>query len=185
MRQKLMIDMDVTITCDGIIDIVNEYLQTNYTSKDAKDYYVQSLIPKDKLHEFNKFFYERNLYHYTKLTPDAVEVLKYLNDKYDVYILTAYQLRNENDGAENHLKNKYQYLRETFPFLDTKKFIFTCDKSVVKGDIVVDDVITNLYSSYKQKILFSSYHNQDISEEELSAKGIIRVSSWKEIKELL
>lgn len=184
-RKKLMIDMDDVITLGGFLSVVNEYLGTNYTENDNAGYFFQDLIPDEKKSGFGDFFHSKNLYEYTTLAPDVVETMKYLNDKYDVYILTAYILKEDSKKSGIHLKNKYDYLYKTFPFLDPNKFIFTCDKSIVHGDIVIDDVKKNLYPGYETKILFTSYHNTNITDEELKSENIIRANNWKEIMELI
>lgn len=183
--KKLMIDMDDVICIGGFIDLVNEYLNTTHDINNITNYYVQDLMTEEEYEGFAKYFYNKNLYDYTVLSEDVVNVIKRLNDMYDIYIVTAYILKGKTDNAGNHINNKYNYLTKTFPFLDPHKFIFTSDKSVVRGDIVIDDRLSNLYPQYKTKLLFTSYHNKNITEEELNKLGVIRVNNFKEIEALL
>ncbi len=49
---------------------------------------------------------------------------KELNEKYDVYIVTAYIWKEDVIDAVTNLKNKFEYLNYWFPFIDINKFIF-------------------------------------------------------------
>lgn len=51
-------------------------------------------------------------------------------------------------------------------------------------DIRIDDKINNLDGS-ETKLLFSTWHNTDISEEELKRDNIVRVNSWYDIEKIL
>ena len=82
--KKLIIDLDDTITEKGFIRMVNEFLGTNYNQEDAGTYYVNDLIPKERMEEWVDFFNERNVYDYANVIDGAEDVLRKLNDKYDV-----------------------------------------------------------------------------------------------------
>ena len=51
-------------------------------------------------------------------------------------------------------------------------------------DIRIDDRLNNL-SGATTKLLFTAWHNKDLSKEELKKKNTIRVNSWKEIEDIL
>ena len=70
-----------------------------------------------------------------------------------------------------------------YPFLPSKNFIFTNDKSIIKADIRIDDKLGNLTSGIK--LLYPAHHNKDISDIELSKKEIIRVNDWYNIEDIL
>ena len=71
------------------------------------------------------------------------------------------------------------------PFIDPKKFIFLSDKELVDADIRIDDSIDKLKGKAELKLLFTAYHNKNISENELKGKKILRVNSWREIEDIL
>ena len=55
--RKIMIDLDDTIVEGGYLEVLNEYLGTNYTYQDTTDYFVESLLPEGKLDEYLEYFY--------------------------------------------------------------------------------------------------------------------------------
>ena len=134
--------------------------------------------------EYIKYFTSQNVYDYCNLNDNCYEVLNNLNKKYDVYICSAYVFKDNVSHSATMLKQKFNYLIKTFPFLDPKKFIFASDKKVINCDIKIDDVVDNL-SDAKIKLLFTCYHNKNISDNELKEKGILRTNDWNDIRKML
>ena len=58
------------------------------------------------------------------------------------------------------------------------------NNSIAIGAISIDDKIENLING-DIKLLYTAYHNKNISKEELEEKGIIRVNNWLEIEKIL
>ena len=110
--------------------------------------------------------------------------LKELNERFDIYIVTTYLWNEAKDISGINMMNKYYYLRETLPFIAPEKYIFASNKKIMNFDIRIDDRVKNLDGA-KTKLLFTAWHNKEISEVELKANNIIRVNNWGEVlKEL-
>lgn len=71
------------------------------------------------------------------------------------------------------------------PFIDPKRFIFLSDKELVDADIRIDDSVDKLKGKAEIKLLFTAYHNKNITADELKEKKLTRVNSWKEIEKIL
>ena len=181
--KKIMIDMDDVLVKDDFIGRISKFAGKKFTEDDAGSYYLQDLLG-DKKEAFFEEFKKINMYDSVELMDNVVEVVKKLNENYDVYICTAYIWREIIDDCGIILKQKYDYLREKFPFLDPFKFIFTASKNVIKADIKIDDRIDNLEGG-NIKLLYTAYHNKNISNEQLEKQGIIRVNNWLDIKKIL
>ena len=91
---------------------------------------------------------------------------------------------NKNNSGHFY-KHKYDFLINNFPFIDPENFIFTGAKNIFKADIKIDDRLNNLKGEVTTKLLFDSYHNHDISDEELSQLNVKRVHNWNEIADIL
>lgn len=184
--KKLMIDMDNVITDALFIEKVNEFLGTDYKMNEQKDFILQNLVPDDKKNAYWKYMLENSFYGTDcPLIEGAYEALEKLNKKYELYIVTAYLYTDSNpDISGVNLKNKYDYLKEKFPFISPKQYIFIENKNLINWDIAIDDRTINLESANK-KILMSAWHNRDLTDKELNKKGIVRVSTWKEIEKIL
>ena len=183
--KKLLIDMDDVICGKGFLAMVNEFLGTNYTEEDIPTYYIQDLVPEERKEAWTEFFKSKNIYDYTELLPDAVKVINSLCEKYEVYICTDFVFRDDEDKSADHLRNKFKYLKENFPNISARNYIFISNKNLVYCDIRIDDKVDNLYGDGETKILFTAYHNKYIKKEELEKLGIQRANNWKEIKKIL
>lgn len=183
--KKVMIDMDDVICDGGFLEVVNMFLGTSYKIEEIKDYYIQNLIPKEKNKEWIEFFDNNNFYNYAKLLPNAYEVIEKLNEKYEVYIGSAYVFVDEEKISGKLLQNKFEYLYKNLPFIKPEQYIFINNKELLNCEIKIDDKLSNLSGNAEVKLLFSAYHNKNISEEELKNKNVTRVNDWKDIENLL
>lgn len=98
---------------------------------------------------------------------DSVEVLKEMNQQYEVFIVSAAM------EFPNSLKDKYDWLMEHFSFFTWKQITLCGDKRLVSGDIMIDDHIRNLNTFNGKKYLYSSPHNMAVT-------GFERINNWEE-----
>ena len=183
--KKIAIDMDDVICDGGFLYLVNQFLGTQYTLKDIKSYYIQDVIPKERMEDWKKYYTKFNLYDHVNFLENAYDVIKKLNNYYELYILTAYVHRDVPEFSGDILKQKYDWLYKELPFISPNNYIFTTDKSMINCDIRIDDKLSNLEGKAEIKILFDSYHNQSYTTEELKTLGIVRVKNWKDIEKIL
>lgn len=181
--KTLMIDMDDVMVYGRFFDLVKKFTGKNIALEDVKTYYLQDLIEQD-VEKFWEEIQDENFYENSELIEDCYEVIKELNDHYDIYIVTAYIWRHHIDISGKNLNNKYNFLREKLPFIDSKKYIFTTNKNILKFDIKIDDRPSNLEGA-SRKILFTAWHNKNLLDEELAKDNIIRANTWNDIKSIL
>ena len=183
--KKIALDLDDVICNGGFMHLINEFLNSNYTENDVKGYYMQELIPKEKEQAWRKYFVNHNLYDYAVFLDGAYDVIKKLNEKYDLYIISAYISRDMPEASAPMLSNKFNWLSKNLPFIDPSKYIFASKKDVFECDIRIDDKLSNLKGNADLKLLFDSYHNRQYSKEELDNMGVVRVNGWSDIEKLL
>ena len=187
-KKSIMIDMDEVIVIGNFSKYLIEFLgEVDFEKLNSQ--YRQDLI-KGREEEFRKIYKYQNLYKnnnkdYVEPLPNCVEVIKELNEKYEVFIVTTYIWKENVIDAATNLKNKFEYLQYWFPFIDENNFIFITDKTKIKYDIGIDDRISNLESCDK-RLLFTEFRNKKLTKEELENKGVIRINNWLDVrKELL
>ena len=186
-KKTIMIDMDEVIVVGRFSDFLVEFLgNVNFENLHTQN--RQDLLKAREV-EFKKIYKYKNCYkdnngNYIEPLPNCVDVIKKLNERYDIYIVTKY-IWNENviDAATN-LKNKFEYLHYWLPFVDENKFIFMSDKTKIHYDIGIDDRINNLHSC-NIKLLFTEFRNKNITDEELRTKGIKRVNNWLDVEKVI
>ncbi|MBE6150371.1 MAG: hypothetical protein E7162_00940 [Firmicutes bacterium] len=182
MKQKIMIDMDDVITQGGFLHLINEFLGTNYEMDYFKEFHMQDVLPDKEA--FFKWFVTKNMYDYCTLLPGAKETIEELNKYYDVYIGTSYIFRDIPVESSVVLKQKCDYLHKELPFITPFQYIFIYDKSLLDVDIKIDDKPSNL-TNCKRNLMFTAWHNEKMTDEELKELGIERVNSWLDIKNKL
>ncbi len=78
----------------------------------------------------------------------------------------------------NSLKEKHDWLEQYFPGIHWKNLVLCGDKSIVSGDIMIDDHEKNLITFNGRPLLFDAMHNQAL-------QGYERVRNWEEVAALL
>lgn len=183
--KKIMIDIDDVITNqDGYLYLVNHFLNTNYTINDVEGYFIQDLVPEHLKKDFINYFITQNTYDYCDIQEDCVKVIEALNKKYEVYICSSYVFRDHVLYSADALKYKFEFLVKNFPFLNPNQFMFATNKTLLDCEIKIDDKMDNLENA-EVKLLYTAYHNKEISDEKLKSNNIVRVNNWKEIKDYL
>lgn len=191
MKKKIILDVDEVICFGGFLDAVNDFLGTNYVIDDFTDYYIdEAAIPANRMDEFNKFIQGRDMYKSPHILPNAIETIKELNEIYDIYILSSCVNPFDVNGSGRLFQDKYNFLINLLPFINPKNIILTSAKHLFKADIQIDDCLTNFSDEVQMKILFPSYHNKTITDEELAKYGVIRAGldwrmGWDKIKDIL
>lgn len=184
--KRIMIDLDDTITTDAYLNVVNEYLHTNYTYNDIKKYWVDEIIPEEQLEDYLDFFYNKiDLYKYANVHSTAIEVIEKLTKYYEVVICSAYIDYRDLQNCANLVVHKHRWLSKNLPFIKPDNYIFTSNKKCINAEIKIDDKISNLEGDAELKLLITAYHNKEISDDELKEKNIIRVNNWNDIADIL
>ena len=174
--EKLIVDMDDVITENGFIRMINEFLNTNYKPEDAGSYYINDLIPKDRLQDWVNWYSTKNAYDYVNMVEGAKETLEKLNKNV---------FRDAPEVSGKTLNDKYNYLMENLPFIDPHKFIFISNKDLLEADIRIDDSPKKLMGKARLKLLFTAYHNKNMTDKELKENNFVRVNNWKDVEKIL
>lgn len=190
-KKNILLDVDEVICFAGFLDYANEFMDTNYEIDDIKTYFIDdTIIPQNKIKEYNKFLNSKNIYENAHILPNAIESIKKLNEYYNIIICSACINPYDVENSGKYFKDKYDFLIKTLPFLKPENFIFTNTKNIIKADIQIDDRVSNLVNDIPIKILFPSYHNKEIADEYLSSKNIIRAgkdwrTGWQNVLNIL
>lgn len=169
--KRLIIDMD-----DVIADATGQFI--NFYEKEFGIRVVRdSLNHQDEgygfpaHHDVIKQFPHRDTFFRT-MSPNvgSQEVLKELNNKYDLFIVSAAM------EFPKSLLEKLEWLKDHFSFLSWKQIVFCGSKTVVHGDYMIDDLSYNLEGFNGEKFIFTAPHNLHIND-------FNRLNNWKEVGE--
>lgn len=192
-KKSILLDVDEVICFSGYLELVNEFLHTNYTIDDFEEYYIDTVaIPDEQKPQFYQFIRTKDQYANRETLPGALDAIKSLSMYYDIYICSDCISTFDIDDSGRIFKNKFDYLHKLIPedVIPVKNYIFTGAKNMCIADIQIDDLVSNLNPKIPIKILFPSYHNKNVSEDELKAKKIIRAgydyhTGWQNVCKIL
>lgn len=168
-KQRIAIDMD-----EVLADVIAKFqilYQKNHANealaelKDGQEFY--HILPESISGDFRKHIYEKGFFRDLDVIKDSQRVVKELDKKYDVFIVSAAM------EFRNSLEDKVDWLADHFPFISWQRTIF-CGLKIVNVDIMIDDRSRNFTAFDGRPLLFTSPHNKLITEFE-------RVNTWEEI----
>ncbi|RYY03123.1 MAG: 5'-3'-deoxyribonucleotidase [Gammaproteobacteria bacterium] len=172
MRKRIAIDMDETI-CDTLtrhLDWYNTEFKQNLTRQDVMGKKIYDSVPDEHVARIRS--YPDNPKFFADLTPyeNAIEVIRELNEKYDIYIATA-AMEHPNSFAA-----KYEWLVKYLPFISPMNFIFCGNKGVLNTDYLIDDSSRHFEFFSGQGVLFTAPHN-------IEEQPLVRVNNWQEVRD--
>lgn len=171
MKPSIAIDMDQVLAdfYSKMCITYNENFGTNFTQEEFLLTTQRDLPREDAKKLFallNEPDYFRDL---AVLDPDCIDVIKELQEHFDIYIATAAM---DVPGSFNA---KYDWLMEHLPFLKTQNIVFCGNKAVIHTDYLIDDSPRQLAVFKGTGILYSMPYNA-------AEEGYTRVHNWQEIK---
>ena len=177
--QKLTILVDMDDVLERLVDAwceaLNQRHGTSVRSEDIDDWDIAKFFPKLSREEVFAPLSDADFWSTVQPMENAQDVLHCLkNEGHTIKIVTA--------AAPSTVFPKMEWLFKNYPYLRGKDIVITGDKSVVKGDIMIDDGIHNLDSTTCYKVLFTRPHNAAY---DAIANGMYRVSNWDEIYTLI
>lgn len=171
LKPILLVDID-----DVIWDLLKawvEYLNTRYGTsvswEEIDEWDMKKSFPMLTDKQIYEMFTELDFWMSVQPKIGAVEALKILQAKFNIYLLSATSVRT--------ISVKSIALRDKFPMIDENHMIFCNNKQLVQGEYLIDDKLDNLIGGKYKKILFTAPHNKNIEIPE----DIIRCDSWSDV----
>ncbi|MBS7344787.1 MAG: 5'-3'-deoxyribonucleotidase [Caryophanon sp.] len=169
MRKSIAVDMDQVLA--NFIDKAVAASNAHFGEQLSAYEIFRGEHSEEKRQQFWQIINEPDFFRdLALLDEDAYDVLKELNETYDIYIATAAM------DVPGSFLAKYDWLREHFPFLNPQYFIFCGNKKVVNADYLIDDTVQQLRNFTGQGILFDQPSNQGDTE-------FPRVHGWKGVRD--
>lgn len=175
---KILVDMDDTIIdlLDAWIQYLNKKYDLSVDPTEVTDWDISNFFPtlsKEEVYE------PLALEEFWKLVHPKYDAMAYIqklhDDGHDIYVVTASDYRT--------IKVKFDWLiKRYFPCISWNHMIIASQKSMILGDILIDDGVHNLEDGHYQKVLMTAPHNMGYDAE---AHGMKRANSWAEAYEYI
>ncbi len=170
--QRIAVDMDGVLS-----DTVEQFIAWE-ERETGKKITLQEILGKPELEVFpnsKKHLHTKDFFRTTSVIEDSQDILKQLNEKYEVFIVSA------ATEFPLSLTEKQAWLNEYFPFITWQQMVFCGSKAIIQADIMIDDHFKNLNSfDGKLSILFTQPHNIYADNGRHT-----RVHTWQDIYRLL
>lgn len=171
-KLKILCDIDEVVDdlVEQIIDKYNEVYNDNLKIEQITEYNV-NLFTCDECEDIFEEFCNEKLILNMNPTEGAIEAVTKLMTEYDFYFITS--TIPENVGYKD------TWLKNHFPLYSKEMLIVTTNKSLVPGDILIDDCGDNLHENVRLNLLYNRPWNTGI-QEKFNYK---RVYNWNDIIE--
>jgi len=173
-KLRIAIDMDDVManTSKKLLQLHASLFGSSWQPNDFKGLGFQELIKAEEYQVIREKIFEKGFFTDLEVLPDAQEVVSYLHENHEVFIVSAAM------EFPNSLTEKQTWLGEFFPYIHWKNIVFCGDKSIITADVLIDDHEKNLITFQGKPLLFDAIHNQTLT-------GYQRVHSWREVKEVI
>ena len=169
MKKRIALDMD-----EVIADVEPKFLdlyEKEFGHRPPKEtYWGKKLYHLEGAMKIRDFLHDKGFFRDLPVMEDSQEVIQELSEHFEFFITTAAM------EFKYSFEDKYDWLKDHFPFIHWKNIVFLGDKSILRADYMIDDNGFNLKTFTGTKLLYTAYHNINESE-------YIRVNNWKEIRE--
>ena len=170
--QRIAVDMDGVLS-----DTVSQFIAWEEKETGIRKS-VEDIMGKPELEVFpnsKKHLHTEGFFRSTSVIEDSQEVVARLNEKYEVFIVSA------ATEFPKSLTEKQAWLNEFFPFITWQQMVFCGSKEIVRAEIMIDDHFKNLdFFSGHTSILFTQPHNAFADNGRHK-----RVNNWQDIARML
>lgn len=167
-KQILYLDIDQVLfpLIETILQKYNAKYNDNLSVEDFTQYDVTKFISPKCKHLFKEFG-TKTTFEEMKPYPGAVDAVKYLNEKYQVYYASS--------GHPYTQLFRDNMLEKWFSSYKSRQLIMIRDKHLLIGDGLVDDSYENLINGGYRKFLMDFPWNRSFDEKKIGAK---RLKGW-------
>lgn len=176
--KRIAIDFDETLfpTLEKVVEAYNKRHGTNIELVQITTYNLHDSLPTDVADELLDLFVEKSVYDSLQPYKGAVRAVKaFVEQGHEVYVATSTDVRN--------MEWKEELLQKYFPFIPKKNLIRIYNKSLLNVDVLVDDKLDNLKSTFADRICFNQPWNQDKDADYVYS--ISRIHHWGEINNVI
>jgi 5'(3')-deoxyribonucleotidase len=149
----------------------NRQFSERLTLADLHGRWIWDVVPPERQQVIAEYITSEDFFAVLEVMPHSQRVLEHLQSRYEIYIATAAM------EVPSSFNAKFRWLSQHFPFIPPSHIVFCGNKSILRGDYLIDDNPRQLRLFRGEGILFGSPANAHVT-------GFRRVRDWLEIEEL-
>ena len=171
---KIAIDFDSTLfpTMEKVLDTYNKQHCASLNMSQITMYNLHDIFESDIADKLIELFVEKNTYDSLLPYKGAVKAVKNMAEQgHEIYVATNTDVRN--------MEWKEELLQKHFPFIPKNNLIRINNKALLNVDVLVEDNLDNLKSTFADRICFDQNWNRDADSDYVYS--IYRIHNWGEI----
>ncbi len=175
---KIAIDFDETLfpTLTKVVELYNKKHDMNLELSQITTYNLHDSLPAEVADELLELFVDKEVYSSLQPYKGAIRAIKTLVEQgHEIYIATSTDVRN--------MEWKEELLQKHFPFIPKKNLIRIHDKSLLNVDVLVEDKLDNLKSTFADRVCFNQPWNVDDDADYVYS--IYRIHHWGEMNNVI
>ena len=175
---KIAIDFDGVLfpTMERVIELYNKKHNTSLDASQITTYNLHDSFQADIADELLELFVDKDVYSSLQPYKGSVRAVKILVEQgHEIYIATSTDVRN--------MEWKEELLQKYFPFIPKKSLIRIHNKALLNVDVIVEDKLDNLKSTFAERVCFDQPWNQDNDADYVYS--IYRIHHWGEINNVI
>lgn len=175
---RIAIDFDETLfpTIEKVLEVYNKRHESNLELSQITTYNLSDSFASDVADELIELFVDKDVYSSLQPYKGSIRAIKTLVEQgHEVYIATSTDVRN--------MEWKEELLQKHFPFIPKKNLIRIHNKSLLNVDVLVEDKLDNLKSTFADRVCFNQLWNRDGNAD--YAYSIYRIHNWSEINNII
>ena len=168
---RILIDMD-DVMADAVARFLDWYERdfgVRYTREQLHGTKLSEIVPPEHKMIVQNYPHQKGFFRDLPVIQDSKEIIEALNNKYEIFVVSAAM------EFKHSLYDKFEWLDEHFPFIHWKRRVFCGEKTIAKGDVLIDDHEFNLSSFAGRPIVFTAPHNVHYTKYE-------RMDKWLDAK---
>jgi 5'(3')-deoxyribonucleotidase len=158
MKITVLVDIDDTLIqlLPSWVGYLNRRYGLNVDYNSITDWNVAKFFPSLSREQVYDALAQEEIWQTIKPIPGAAKYLKKLIDEdFNIYLVTATDYRN--------VYPKFEYvIKKYFPYITWDRIIVASNKSMIKGDYLIDDGFHNFKGGTYYPILFDAPHNRNV-----------------------
>ena len=168
MKKRIAIDMD-EVMADVMPKFLDIYEYEFGKRLSTEEFWGSKVYYREEAKFLRDRLFEKGFFADLPVMPDSQEVVKELMEDYEIFITTAAM------EFRSSFEDKYDWLREHFPFIHWRNIVFCGDKSIIQADYMIDDHVFNLKKFSGKGLLYTASHN-------VMENRFTRVNNWEEVR---
>ncbi len=176
---KILLDFDEVINTMTYrwVYTLNCVYGTSVNFEDVNEWDMCKAFPTLSEDEVYNPLHLQAFWNGVEVMPGAKEgIQKLLSEGHEIYIVGS--------AHPDTIKWKAEWLQRELPEIPWSHVVIANNKSLVKGDVLIDDGLHNLYNGSYKKVLFDKPWNRKVDDSKLT-DIIHRVYNWDEIIQLI